>query len=235
MKGLEEKAGDEEMIVAEGKPLEEVYQMIAGARKVLVVGCGGCVTVCLAGGEKETGILAAALRMKRQLAGEPLETVEVTLTRQCDPEYVDQLERFVTDDVDCILSLGCGVGVQFLAERYPKPVFPALNTKFAGGTVAHGQWEERCGLCGDCVLHRTGGICPVIRCAKSLMNGPCGGSQDGKCEVNKETPCAWQLIYDRLKLLGRLDQLLQVEPVKDWSKAKDGGPRKVLKEEVMLP
>ncbi|MGB9887844.1 MAG: methylenetetrahydrofolate reductase C-terminal domain-containing protein [Moorellales bacterium] len=223
------------MIVAEGKPLEEVYNLTADAKKILVVGCGGCVTVCLSGGEKETGLLAAALRMKRELAGQPLETVEVTLTRQCDPEYVEQLERYVTDDIDCIVSLACGVGVQFLAERYPKWVVPALNTKFAGGAVAHGQWEERCGLCGDCLLHRTGGICPIIRCAKSLLNGPCGGSQNGKCEVSKDTPCAWQLIYDRMRLLGKLDQLLNVEPVKDWSKAKDGGPRRVLKEEVMLP
>lgn len=222
------------MIVAEGKPLEEVYALIAEAKKVLVVGCGGCVTVCLAGGEKEVGLLAASLRMKRKLADRPLETVEVTLTRQCDPEYVEQLDRYVTEEIDAIVSLACGVGVQFLAERYPKWVVPALNTKFAGGTLAPGRWEERCGLCGECILHRTGGICPIIRCAKSILNGPCGGSQNGKCEVNKEIDCAWQLIYDRMRLLGRLDDLLTIEPTKDWSKAKDGGLRKVLREEAIL-
>lgn len=222
------------MIVAEGKPLEEVYALIAEAKKVLVVGCGGCVTVCLAGGEKEVGLLAASLRMKRKLADRPLETVEVTLTRQCDPEYVEQLDRYVTEEIDAIVSLACGVGVQFLAERYPKWVVPALNTRFAGGTLAPGRWEERCGLCGECILHRTGGICPIIRCAKSILNGPCGGSQNGKCEVNKEIDCAWQLIYDRMRLLGRLDDLLTIEPTKDWSKAKDGGLRKVLREEAIL-
>lgn len=222
------------MIVAEGKPLEEVYALIAEAKKVLVVGCGGCVTVCLAGGEKEVGLLAASLRMKRKLADRPLETVEVTLTRQCDPEYVEQLDRYVTEEIDAIVSLACGVGVQFLAERYPKWVVPALNTRFAGGTLAPGRWEERCGLCGECILHRTGGICPIIRCAKSILNGPCGGSQNGKCEVNKEIDCAWQLIYDRMRLLGRLDDLLTIEPAKDWSKAKDGGLRKVLREEAIL-
>lgn len=222
------------MIVAEPKPLAEVSELIGEARKILVVGCGGCVTVCLAGGEKETGILAASLRMLRKKEGKTLETLEVTLTRQCDPEYVQLLDKYVTKDVEGIVSLACGVGVQFLAERFNKWVVPALNTKFAGGAVEHGVWEERCGLCGECILHQTGGICPIIRCSKSLLNGPCGGSQGGKCEVNPDLPCAWQLIYDRLKALGKLDLLLEIRPPKDWSKARDGGPRKVVREDVRM-
>ncbi|HBT46672.1 MAG TPA: hypothetical protein DEA73_02145 [Peptococcaceae bacterium] len=222
------------MIVAEPKPLAEVSELIGEARKILVVGCGGCVTVCLAGGEKETGILAASLRMLRKKEGKTLETLEVTLTRQCDPEYVQLLDKYVTEDVEGIVSLACGVGVQFLAERFNKWVVPALNTKFAGGAVEHGVWEERCGLCGECILHQTGGICPIIRCSKSLLNGPCGGSQGGKCEVNPDLPCAWQLIYDRLKALGKLDLLLEIRPPKDWSKARDGGPRKVVREDVRM-
>ncbi|GFN23610.1 MAG: methylenetetrahydrofolate reductase C-terminal domain-containing protein [Thermoanaerobacteraceae bacterium] len=222
------------MIVAEPKPLAEVADLIGEARKILVVGCGGCVTVCLAGGEKETGILAASLRMLRKKEGKSLETVEVTLTRQCDPEYVQLLDKYVTEDVECIVSLACGVGVQFLAERFNKWVVPALNTKFAGGAVEHGVWEERCGLCGECILHKTGGICPIIRCSKSLLNGPCGGSQGGKCEVNPDIPCAWQLIYERLSALGKLDLLLEIQPPKDWSKARDGGPRKVVREDVRM-
>ncbi|MGB9662360.1 MAG: methylenetetrahydrofolate reductase C-terminal domain-containing protein [Moorellaceae bacterium] len=222
------------MIVAEPKPLAEIAELIGEARKILVVGCGGCVTVCLGGGEKEVGIMAASLRLMRKKEGKPLETVEVTLTRQCDPEYVQMLEKYISDDVDCILSLACGVGVQFLAERYNKWVVPALNTKFAGGAVEHGLWEERCGLCGECILHRTGGICPIIRCSKSILNGPCGGSQGGKCEVHPEIPCAWQLIYDRLSALNKLELLLEIQPPKDWSKARDGGPRKVVREDVRL-
>lgn len=222
------------MIVAEAKPLAEIADLIGEARKILVVGCGGCVTVCLAGGEKEVGIMAASLRLLRKKEGQNLETVEVTLTRQCDPEYVQMLEKYVTEDVDCILSLACGVGVQFLTERYHKWVVPALNTKFAGGSVAHGVWEERCGLCGECILHKTGGICPIIRCSKSILNGPCGGSQKGKCEVNPDIPCAWQLIYDRLSALNKLELLLEIQPPKDWSKARDGGPRKVVREDVRL-
>jgi NAD-dependent dihydropyrimidine dehydrogenase PreA subunit len=221
------------MIVAEQKSISEITGFLEGCSKVLVVGCGGCVSVCLTGGEKETGILATALRIKRRLKGNPLETVTRVVSRQCEPEYIEELADSV-DDVDGIISLACGVGPQYLAERYKdKYVVPALNTVFAGGAKALGVWEEYCGLCGDCLLHLTGGICPVIRCAKSILNGPCGGAQHGKCELSRDLDCAWQLIYDRLKALGRLDALKQVAPLKDWSKAKDGGPRRMTLEEVM--
>jgi len=222
------------MIVAEQKPVKEILALIENCSKIMVVGCGGCVTVCLSGGEKETEILASAIKIKRETEGRPVETVTATLTRQCDPEYVEQLAGKIKD-VDVVVSLGCGVGVQYLAERYKdKWVIPGQNTKFAGGAVQHGEWEERCGLCGDCILHLTGGICPVIRCAKSIMNGPCGGSQYGKCEINKEQDCAWQLIYDKMKALGRLEEMMKYLPAKDWSKARDGGPRKVVREDVII-
>ena len=195
------------MIIAEQKSINEIAGFIEDCNKVLLVGCGGCVTVCLSGGEKETEILASALRIKRRLEGKPLETVTVTATRQCDPEYVDALENLVKD-ADCVISLACGVGPQYLAERYKdKYIVPAMNTTFVGGSKQHGVWEERCGLCGQCILHLTGGVCPIIRCSKSILNGPCGGSQFGKCEISKEVDCAWQLIYDRLSTLGQLDTL----------------------------
>ncbi|MCF8010032.1 MAG: methylenetetrahydrofolate reductase C-terminal domain-containing protein [Clostridiales bacterium] len=222
------------MIVAEQKPIKTIADLIEDSNKVLLVGCSACVAVCLAGGEKETEVLASALRIKRKQEGKPLETVTKMVTRQCDPEYIATLDDSV-EDVDTIISLGCGVGVQYLAERfYNKWVIPALDTKFAGGSIEHGQWEERCGLCGDCILHRTGGICPIIRCSKSLLNGPCGGSQDGKCEINKDVPCAWHLIYERMKSLGKLDKLLEIQPPKDWSRSRDGGPRKVTREDVFI-
>ncbi|MDR3592109.1 MAG: methylenetetrahydrofolate reductase C-terminal domain-containing protein [Negativicutes bacterium] len=222
------------MIIAEQKSLPEIDALIKDARKVLVVGCGGCVSVCLSGGQAETEVLAAALRLKRKVAGVPIDIREATLERQCDPEYIAKLDDHIRD-ADCILSLACGVGVQFLAERYADTVvIPAQDTKFAGGTTEHGVWEERCGLCGDCVLATTGGICPVIRCAKSLFNGPCGGSHDGKCEVSEETPCAWCLIYERMKRLGREADLYEIQPPKDWSKARDGGLRKVVRGDLQL-
>lgn len=222
------------MIVAEQKPIKEIAELIKDSKKVLIVGCGGCVTVCLSGGEKETEILASALRIMREQEGNPVEIETVTLTRQCDPEYVEQLADKIKD-VDVVISLACGVGVQYIAERYmDKWVIPGQNTKFAGGAIEHGVWEERCAMCGDCILHLTGGICPIIRCSKSLLNGPCGGSQYGKCEIDKNIPCAWQLIYDKMKALGRLDEMMTYLPAKDWSKYRDGGPRKVVREDVII-
>jgi len=222
------------MIVAEPKPIAEVAELIKAGRHVLVVGCGECVTVCQAGGEKEVEILASALRIQWKIEGLTGTIDTQTLVRQCEPEYVVELAK-KAKNADIILSLGCGVGVQFIAEAYSdKWVVPGLNTTFGGGMVKAGLWEERCGFCGDCVLHLTGGICPIIRCSKSILNGPCGGSQDGHCEINKEISCAWQLIYDRLKALGRLKLLDVVQPPKNWRTARDGGPRKFVKLEAMI-
>ena len=221
------------MIIAQQKPIQEIAAMVADCKKIALIGCGGCVTVCLSGGEKETEILASALRIKRKMEGNPVETVTYTATRQCDPEYVEALDDIVKD-VDAIISLACGVGVQYLAERFDKWVVPALNTQFAGGSKEHGIWEENCGLCGNCILHKTGGICPIIRCSKSILNGPCGGSQGGKCEVDEDIECAWQLIYERMKKLGKLSKLMEIEQPKDWSSSRDGGPRKSIREDVMI-
>ncbi|MDD4238646.1 MAG: methylenetetrahydrofolate reductase C-terminal domain-containing protein [Desulfotomaculaceae bacterium] len=221
------------MIIAQQKNIKDIAVMVEACEKVLLVGCAGCVTVCLSGGEKETEILASALRIMRKLAGKPLKTSTYIATRQCDPEFITPLEKLV-GDADAVISLACGVGVQYLAEKYPdKWVVPAQDTLFAGGSTEHGRWDEKCGLCGDCILHRTGGICPVIRCAKSILNGPCGGSQNGRCEVDQDMTCAWQLIYERMKALGRLRDLTAVQPLKDWSKAMGGGPRRMLREDLM--
>jgi len=223
------------MIVAEQKPLAEVKEMLEGYQNVLVVGCGTCVTVCLAGGEKEVGILASSLRMATRLDGHPVVMDEVTVQRQCEWEYIDPLREQLTD-YDAILSLGCGVGVQALAERFPgKRVLPALNTKFMGQPLEQGIWEERCQACGDCILDLTGGICPIARCSKQLLNGPCGGSQKGICEVSKEIPCAWQLIWERMEALGMSDRLMQVRPPKDWRTSRDGGPRRIIRDDLRLP
>lgn len=222
------------MIIAEQKPLEEIKALIAEANKVLVVGCGTCVTVCFAGGEKEAGILATSLRMATKLDGQGKEVSHVTVQRQCEWEYIDPLAEPV-GDVDVVLSLGCGIGVQALAERFPKAVVvPGLNTSFMGLPTEQGVWEERCAACGDCILGLTGGICPIARCAKQLLNGPCGGSQNGVCEIDPDTSCAWQLIYDKLKEQDRLHLLYEVQAPKNWSTSRDGGPRKITREDLRL-
>jgi len=222
------------MIVAEQKPLEEIKGLIAEAQKVLVVGCGTCVTVCFAGGEKEAGILATSLRMATRIDGAPVDVSHATVQRQCEWEYVDPL-RDQAHDADIVVSLGCGIGVQALAERFPDVVVvPGLNTTFLGLPTEQGVWEERCAACGSCLLGLTGGICPIARCAKQLLNGPCGGSQNGMCEIGHETPCAWQLIYDRLSAQNRLHLLMDVMPAKDWTTSRDGGPRRITREDLRL-
>ncbi|MBI5844304.1 MAG: methylenetetrahydrofolate reductase C-terminal domain-containing protein [Deltaproteobacteria bacterium] len=220
------------MIVAKPKPIEEVIETVKGFKNLLIVGCNECVTVCEAGGKKEVGILASALRMFFAKEGLDISIDEVTLERQCDHEYLEEI-RSIQDKYNGILSLACGVGVQFMAEKYhDKPVMPGVDTCFLGATEERGVWTERCQACGKCMLAMTGGICPVSRCAKRLMNGPCGGSSKGSCEINKEVDCAWQLIVDRLKALGKMDDYEKLTPMKDWSTDRAGGPRKVVKEEV---
>jgi ferredoxin len=222
------------MIVAEQKSLDELKTLIGSAQKVLVVGCGTCVTVCFSGGAREAAIAAASLRMASKLEGNAKQVSDVTVQRQCEWEYLDQITEQIRE-ADVVLSLGCGVGVQAIAEHYPQTwVVPGLNTKFMGMPTEQGVWAERCAACGDCILGLTGGICPIARCSKSLLNGPCGGSEAGHCEVNPEIPCAWQLIYDRLNSLGKLQVLLDIQPPKNWRASRDGGPRKIVREDLRL-
>ncbi|MCX7840909.1 MAG: methylenetetrahydrofolate reductase C-terminal domain-containing protein [Anaerolineae bacterium] len=225
------------MIVAEQKPFEEIKAKIANANKVLIVGCGTCVTVCFAGGEKEVGILASSLRMAYKVDGKEKQIDEAMVQRQCEWEYLDTLKDRI-GDYDMILSLGCGIGVQAIAEHFPNArVVPGLNTAFLGLPLEQGVWAERCAACGNCILDLTGGICPIARCSKSLLNGPCGGSSQGKCEISgKENPvdCAWDMIVKKLMSRGELDKLLEIQPAKNWQTSRDGGPRRIAREDLML-
>jgi len=204
------------MIVAKRKPFEEIKTMLKGYRKVLNVGCGTCVAVCLAGGEKEVAVLNAELEMARKLEDNPIELGAITVERQCDREYLEELDD-KAEDYEAIISMACGVGVQFLAERFPHlPVFPAVDTSGLAVNQAVGWYEERCRSCSSCVLGLTGGICPVTMCAKGLYNGPCGGTNMGSCEIDKDQPCAWYKIYERLSAQGRLDCILEITPPSEW-------------------
>lgn len=223
------------MIIAERKPIAEILKMIEPFKKLLVAGCNGCVAICLAGGEKEVGILASVLRIARGKQGRPLETLETTVERQCEYEFLQELQPLVSQS-EAVLSLACGIGVQACAEKFPdKFTYPAVNTRFMGLPREQGVWVEKCAACGNCILEKTGGICPIARCSKSLLNGPCGGSEKGKCEVDPQNiDCAWQLIYDRLKLLGKMDLLEEIQPPKDWSTSRDGGVRQIVREDMRL-
>lgn len=220
------------MITAVRKPIEEIMEYVKPYNRILLVGCNECVTVCAAGGRKEVGILSSALQMAFLKAGKPLEVKELTLERQCDPEYVEELVREV-GHVDAIVSMACGCGVQEVARRYKdKPVFPAVNTQFMGASERQGVWAERCQGCGDCLLGITGGVCPIARCSKRLLNGPCGGSSGGRCEISSEVDCAWHLIWERLKALGMTERYEEVMEAKDWRTSRDGGPRRIIREDL---
>jgi ferredoxin len=200
------------MIIAEQKELTEIEGMIAPYRKVLLAGCGTCMAFCSAGGPEEVDQLADALLSKNK----DIVIEKTTTPRQCAAKFIDRLEGKI-GDCEAILSMACGNGVQAVASRFrDKPVLPALNTQFIGVEKEPGVWTENCLACGDCILWRTGGVCPVTRCAKSLINGACGGASEGKCEVSKDRPCAWQEIYHALKRLNKLHYLKQEPQVKAW-------------------
>jgi ferredoxin len=230
------------MITAERKPFAEIKESVKDYEKIMVLGCGTCVAVCQAGGEKEAAILASELRLALGTEGKEAEVSDETVVRQCDDEFMGDpefLERVKESDI--IVSIACGVGVQHsgnffnrVIDTKPTRVIPGLNTTFMGANLDVGHWEERCLGCGDCVLERTAGICPITRCAKSLQNGPCGGSSGGKCEISKEIDCAWQLIIERLEALGELERLKRLEPYKDWRPSHSGGPRRVLREDLRV-
>jgi ferredoxin len=221
------------MITGTPKPIEEILEMVEPYDTIIVAGCHGCVTVCRVGGHKEVEVLSSTLRLAREAAGKPINIKEISLERQCDPEYVESMRPFV-EDYQAVLSIACGAGIQFLAEKFTHtPLLPGINTGFLGVTERQGEWSERCQGCGDCVLHLTGGICPVTRCAKQLFHGPCGGSTAGICEVSKDVPCGWQLIIDRLKALDQMDNYTKLKPYKGWNSSRDGGPRRIIREDMI--
>jgi len=222
------------MIVAEQKPLAEIKKMVAPYRKLLILGCGTCVKTCFAGGEDEVAALASALRLAFKMEGRAIEIEEQTVERQCEDEFIQEAAEAAARN-EAVLSLACGAGVQDIARRFGNvPVLPGVNTTFMGVLEKPGLFTEECSGCGDCVLETFGGICPVTRCAKKLLNGPCGGSRAGKCEVNPDTDCAWQMIIDRLRALGRTDNLKTYIPAKNWRPGTAGGPRRVLREDLVI-
>jgi len=222
------------MIVGEQKPVKEIKKTVAGYKKLLILGCGTCVKTCFAGGEDEVATLASALRLAFKMEGSEIQIEEFTVERQCEDEFIQEAAPAIGRN-EAVLSLACGAGVQAVARRFAKtPSLPGVNTTFLGTLEKQGLFTEECAGCGDCKLAIFGGVCPIARCAKKLLNGPCGGSQQGKCEVSPETDCAWQLIIDRLKTLDQLENLrIYVAPA-DWRPSGAGGPRKLVREDHVI-
>ncbi len=204
------------MVKGKRKPLEEIKNTLQPYNNILTIGCGGCVSVCLVGGQKEVNLLSNELAESFKIDNTPKQIDGFTIERQCNIRFLDELDD-VAGKYDCLISMACGAGVQYLAEKFPgKPVFPAINTIAIGIDREIGIYEEKCRACGECVLAYTGGICPVTRCAKGLFNGPCGGTNRGKCEISNDIPCAWQDIYERLDAQNRLDDILKIQEPMQW-------------------
>jgi len=221
------------MIVGHLKPYQEIIESIAGFDKVLVLGCGTCVTVCLTGGDLEAHALAAEMDRTFESQAEPPVFEVQTIERQCEQDMVKQFFD-LPDGCKAVLSLACGAGVQTLATIFHSlPIIPALNTTFLGALDEPGIWREKCHGCGDCVLADTGGICPVARCAKQLFHGPCGGSRSGKCEVSQNIDCAWSSIIARLSNMNQLHRLRKITPPRDWSTQYGHGPRELIHRSAM--
>lgn len=222
------------MIVGEQKPLAEIKEKISGYSRLLILGCGTCVKTCFAGGEDEVAMLASALRLAFKKDGKNIKIEELTVERQCEDEFLREAAGKIAKS-DAVLSLACGAGAQMVASRFPKArVLPGVNTTFIGILEKQGLFTEKCLGCGNCVVDVFGGICPISRCAKKLFNGPCGGSSNGKCEVNPDTDCAWQLIIDCAKDRGELDKLVAYIPPKDWRASHAGGSRKLVREDHVI-
>ena len=208
------------MIIVQQKPLEKIFEMTGDFKNLLIVGCDGCAAIVQAGGEKQAEILKTLLRMRRKLGGGNSSKIKaISILRQCDREIALSSLHPVIEDYDAVVSLSCGVGVQTLADLFPdKVIIPANDTMFMGmHDTKEGKFYEMCRACGDCLLFETGGICPITRCAKSLLNGPCGGQASGKCEVGGwKNDCAWILIYNRLKERNRLDLFRKLRIPRDY-------------------
>ncbi len=222
------------MIVGNQKSLAEIKEIVAPYKNLLILGCGTCVKTCFAGGEDEVATLSSALRLGFKKDGKEILIQELTIERQCEDEFIQEAAENINSN-DAVLSLACGAGVQAIAKRFKSvPVMPGLNTTFIGILEKQGLFTEECVGCGDCRLAQFGSVCPIARCSKKLLNGPCGGSKNGSCEVDAETDCAWQLIIDRLKALGQLNNLKAYVQPKDWRSSNAGGPRKLVREDHII-
>jgi hypothetical protein len=204
------------MIITSLKPLDEILDSVSPYHKVLIAGCDGCTQPPR--GLREARTLSQLLELAGRLKGKDMEFKVTTVVKQCDSFLTAAALKPQVDGVEAVLSLACGAGPQTIAELFPNlPVLPAQNTHFIGAEDREGGiLEANCSACGDCLLALTGGICPVTRCAKGLLNGACGGARNGKCELDPEKDCAWELIYERLERLGKLDRIKELRPPRNY-------------------
>jgi len=206
--------------ITKQKPLDEILKLLDGFSRIFIAGCGTCTTLCRTGGMPEVVEMASRLQGKNKVI-----TGYMMIPVACDEISHDALEenKDAIAESEVILVMTCAFGVQTLARQNQLPVIPALDTLFIGKEDGLGRFEEICNQCGACVLGLTGGICPVTSCHKGLLNGPCGGTNNGKCEIDPDKDCAWTLIYNRLKELGKLDLMRMYHPPRNYNVAPKPG------------
>lgn len=222
------------MITVKPKEIDWILDRLEGSQRVVVMGCGACAAVCFGGGEREVEELCCALQLALADRDATIEFEGLTCKRACDWEFVEPVVETLRS-ADVVVSLACGAGTNLLADELAEPrILPGVDTTFLGTNTGPESWDERCAGCGDCILDQTFGLCPVARCAKTMLNGPCGGSNEGKCEVSDEIECVWAKIVERATLLGRLEELEEVVPPKDWSSARHGGQRSLKRTDLGL-
>ncbi len=198
------------MIITRKKPIEAVLAKLDGVKKVAIVGCANCAAACRTGGEQEVAELKALLEERG------FEVVATVVPDECCHKMLVKKETKIlrTGGAEAVIGMACGDGVQTVADNIALPIYPANDTLFLGQVERVGIFHEYCRMCGDCVLGETGGICPITKCAKSLVNGPCGGQKNGKCEVNPENDCAWIRIYNRMVAIGQEDKFFTTRATK---------------------
>lgn len=203
------------MIVSTQKPLDTILSSMEGGQKIFIVGCAKCASVCKAGGEEEV------FRMQEDLVAAGKEvTGTIIIDETCHMLRTGRdlrSRKEQVEEADFLLVLSCGAGIQSVSESSDKKVIAGTDSKFLGNIRRFGQFEQRCSLCGDCRLNDTGGVCPVTVCPKGLLNGPCGGMEDGNCEVDSSRRCAWVTIYERLDRHYSLESLERLTPARDYS------------------
>ena len=205
------------MIVTQKRDLKQLLENIKDYNSFFLIGCSECASLCATGGEPEL------TEMKELLESEGKKVTGTFVAKtgcQVLGTKVELKKNFKgeVDDADCILVMSCGAGTQSMVDLFKdKPVYPTNDSLFLGNMTRLQMFDERCSLCGECILDKTGGICPVTACPKGLLNGPCGGTNEGKCEVSPDLECAWTRIYNRLKQINRLDDMKKMTEPKNWS------------------
>ena len=213
--------------ITQKKPEDEIERLLQGSHRIFIVGCGTCVTLTRTGGEPEVQA------MKKSLSGKgKIITGQTVVPVACDNLTHEFLSEFggPIDQADSLLIMTCAYGVQSIARQLKKMVVPALDTLFIGKETGTGEFNEVCSQCGTCIIGETGGLCPVTSCHKGLVNGPCGGTNHGKCEIDSNKDCVWALIYQRLKELGRIEAMKKYQQPRNFQK--EPKPGKVLLQEM---